>query len=62
MEIFRVICIKVVIEVVEVEGFSKGKKKKKKRELSTEPKGTLNLKERIRKRREIKSKVLKRTK
>ena len=59
MEIFRVICIKVVIEVVEVEGFSK---KKKKRELSTEPKVMLNSKERIRKRHEIKSKVLKRTK
>lgn len=53
MEIFRVICIKVVIEVVEVEGFSK---KKKRRELSTEPKGMLNLKERIRKRQEIKAK------
>jgi len=29
VEIFRVICIKVVIEVVEVEGFSKKKKKKR---------------------------------
>ena len=35
MEIFRVICIKVVIDVVEVEGFSKKKKKKKRAKYRT---------------------------
>ena len=35
MEIFRVICIKVVIDVVEVEGFSNKKKKKKRAKYRT---------------------------